>query len=347
MVAGSASESSVDGSPGATVGQVAERAYYEARIVVLLTNEEKRAFALRAVSLGRALSEHARALLLADIAGAPVPVPASGSPANDTSIQAILGHRRGVRHNITMDTTVRFWGFVRNCGASEDDCWEWSGDLQDGYGTFSAISAKIMPTKAHRVAWMFTHGAIPRGMLVLHNCDNRSCVNPRHLRLGTHAQNMADKAVRGRAKGLGRRSILTTEQATRLRDDFIARRRTMTEIAKEYGVSNNYVSRIFRGQSATAEGDYLSPMAKLPWNIRSWQASDQPNNRGIYTVAGVMPVAKAIIQETPGLTISEILERVCMTHPTTRPILSSALRRLRSTDITYEDRNRWSRYYPK
>lgn len=52
--------------------------------------------------------------------------------------------------------------------------------------------------KAHRLAWHFDRGAIPEGAMVLHTCDNRGCVNPDHLYLGDHSQNMSDRNGRDR-----------------------------------------------------------------------------------------------------------------------------------------------------
>jgi len=71
-------------------------------------------------------------------------------------------------------------------------CWRWKGTEQGDYGVF-AVDGEQM--RAHRYAWEFAYGEIPVGALVLHGCDNSWCVNPRHLRIGTHEDNNADKSV--------------------------------------------------------------------------------------------------------------------------------------------------------
>jgi len=89
----------------------------------------------------------------------------------------------------------RFWDKVEI--KSEEECWEWKGFISPkGYGRFKL--GVNMPN-AQRVSWMLTHGKIPNKLHVLHSCDNRSCVNPKHLYLGTNADNMRDMAERGRS----------------------------------------------------------------------------------------------------------------------------------------------------
>ena len=77
-------------------------------------------------------------------------------------------------------------------------CWTWTGHATDGYGRMR-VSGKM--AGAHRLAYELFVGPVPDGMHVLHSCDNRRCVNPAHLRVGTHADNMNDKRLRGRAAG--------------------------------------------------------------------------------------------------------------------------------------------------
>lgn len=82
----------------------------------------------------------------------------------------------------------------------ENGCALWTGCLfRDGYGR---IDIGCWPRRAHRIAWTIAHGPIPAGLWVLHRCDTPRCVNPAHLFLGTHQDNIDDMVRKGRqAKG--------------------------------------------------------------------------------------------------------------------------------------------------
>lgn len=88
----------------------------------------------------------------------------------------------------------RFWSKVDR--PSDSECWNWLGTMhRTGYGHFSVGAARMV--SAHRVAFELINGAIPDGAHVLHVCDNKRCVNPAHLRLGTNRENCQEAWDRG------------------------------------------------------------------------------------------------------------------------------------------------------
>lgn len=78
-------------------------------------------------------------------------------------------------------------------------CWEWPGAQGNGYGMILMPDGRLRG--AHRVAWELANGPIPDGLFVLHHCDNRACVRPDHLFLGTQGDNVRDMYAKGRGHG--------------------------------------------------------------------------------------------------------------------------------------------------
>lgn len=75
-------------------------------------------------------------------------------------------------------------------------CWIWTGHTySNGYGVLKVFGKDV---SAHRYSYQLHKGPIPDGMEILHSCDVRGCINPDHLRVGTHQENMAEAAERGR-----------------------------------------------------------------------------------------------------------------------------------------------------
>lgn len=134
-------------------------------------------------------------------------------------------------------------------GVSE--CWHWRGSVNRlGYGCFNFGGE----TKAHRVSWMMSNGKIPVGAHVLHRCDNRQCVNPDHLFLGTHADNMRDREAKGRANRHSTSgednpmATLTWQQVQEIRGMVDSGERQV-DVCRKFGVSPMTVSRIVRRET--------------------------------------------------------------------------------------------------
>lgn len=89
----------------------------------------------------------------------------------------------------------RFWPKV-SVTKHPKKCWNWKASITThGYGQ---IMWRGKPVKAHRASWFIHHGSIPHGLHVLHKCDNRRCVRPGHLFLGTNDDNAEDREQKGR-----------------------------------------------------------------------------------------------------------------------------------------------------
>lgn len=128
-------------------------------------------------------------------------------------------------------------------------CWLWTRGLSsDGYGRIYLPGAR-RATQAHRAAYEDAVGPIPPGKEVLHQCDTPACINPRHLRVGSHAENMAEMSARDRAsRGQGNpRTKLTDEQVAEARR-LAASGVPQKEIAALMQVSQPFMSRLVRGE---------------------------------------------------------------------------------------------------
>ena len=124
-------------------------------------------------------------------------------------------------------------------------CLEWNGHqlVNQGYGV---LDKNIL---AHRWVYEQTQGKIPEGMIVRHKCDNPPCCNPKHLLLGTHVENMQDKAQRNRNINIGntklnREKVLDIKQKYQLYGNIIIK-----ELSSHYNVSISAIKNIIYGKT--------------------------------------------------------------------------------------------------
>lgn len=201
-----------------------------------------------------------------------------GDPPHNRFVRTTCGDKLCVRPEhlylcyTTMDSVIgaeriardlkRFWKYVDK--SNPNGCWLWTGHNNGQYGLFFSQGRG---TAASRAIYSLLHGPIDPGLVVRHKCDVTMCVNPDHLELGTHKDNVRDMYERGRAKtqkpdykpwqhlhpelvtrgGSHHRSKLTDEQAKEIRSLYASGTMTQIEIGKKFGVSNSTVSLLVRG----------------------------------------------------------------------------------------------------
>lgn len=138
-----------------------------------------------------------------------------------------------------IDPKIRFWKQVKKTKR----CWVWIGGSRNplGYGIFDGESAS-------RVSWEFKHGPIKNGLHVLHKCDNPPCVNPKHLWLGTHLENMRDKVKKGRQpRGeWHHKSKLTWEKVKIIRKLYKTGKYGQRKLAKMFKMTRNPIRQVIK-----------------------------------------------------------------------------------------------------
>lgn len=153
------------------------------------------------------------------------------------------------------DRIAKFWSSVTHVG----ECWEWKlTRMWKGYGQ-TTIGGKVR--RAHRVAWELTHGKIPKGLHVLHRCDNPACIRPEHLFLGTAKENQQDCVAKGRKphgdthyqrmrpetvrRGDDARNVkLTSEQVEWIRKHYTPRVLSYSVLAAKFGVTKSTIAAV-------------------------------------------------------------------------------------------------------
>jgi hypothetical protein len=140
----------------------------------------------------------------------------------------------------------RFWRHIDKRG--QDECWEWqSAKNKDGYGRFIFDKKN---KSVHRISWEISNGAIPDGRCVLHTCDVRSCVNPKHLHLGTKHDNSQDMVSRGRSttNNFRWKPKLNLQIANDIREKYSMQMFSPYKLAEEYSVSRTTIYQVIHNE---------------------------------------------------------------------------------------------------
>lgn len=96
-----------------------------------------------------------------------------------------------INRSVNRKDVNRFFKYVPHI---QSGCWLWEGSvMKNGYGEFHYNGS---PIYAHRMSYLIYNGEFPDFALVCHTCDNKRCVNPKHLYLGSHSQNLVDRYTR-------------------------------------------------------------------------------------------------------------------------------------------------------
>ncbi len=155
------------------------------------------------------------------------------------------GHNN--RSRVGRPVDERFWENVIK--AALDDCWLWTGTKgHHGYGMMSVGSKRDKSRRnvfAHRLSYELHYGPIPSGAVIRHTCDNPSCVNPGHLIVGSHQENMRDMVSRNR------QTLGTKNPQARITADDVRQIRALAasgtihaEIAPRFGITRSAVTMI-------------------------------------------------------------------------------------------------------
>lgn len=142
------------------------------------------------------------------------------------------------------NSVKRFWANVKR----RKNCWEWVGSCTaTGYGSFCATYEGRKYWKAHRFSWHLHNGPIPDGQCVLHKCDNPACVRPDHLEIGTQAENIRQRDMRGRGPiGVKHGSAKLTEAQVLV---VYHSKENGMRLAERLGVHNSVIYNIRKGKT--------------------------------------------------------------------------------------------------
>ena len=131
-----------------------------------------------------------------------------------------------------------------------DGCWIWMNAQSHGYGHVKRDGKGVL---SHRLMYELVEGPILEGMVIMHTCDHPGCINPSHLRLGTHLDNMADCLAKGRMRRTGNPTRGEDRPWAKLSEDSVRSIRSSTlpnvELGRIFGVSRKTIEDVRKGRT--------------------------------------------------------------------------------------------------
>jgi len=146
----------------------------------------------------------------------------------------------------------RFWAKVDI--KEEDECWNWKAKTRSGYGRVF-YPDRYKEESAHRISWAITFGSIPKGLWVLHDCDNRLCCNPSHLHVGTQLDNIRECVERNQHSTPYQKLSITERRL--IKDIYNKGGISQYKLADKYNVSQATIYRCVNGRKDNVWKEYV------------------------------------------------------------------------------------------
>jgi len=142
-------------------------------------------------------------------------------------------------------------GKIFKWSVDDNDCWNVTSHYKEKQG-YHRVMYKTKQTRAHRLSYLLTKGDIKKGFVVMHLCDNRSCINPNHLKAGTKKDNTQDMIKKNRQSDRsdrkGKMSKLNRQQVI----DIYLSCKSSYQLSKKYNVTDVQIRRIRSGSRCSS-----------------------------------------------------------------------------------------------